>query len=113
MPIIDVDYIYEDLVKEAGDDLKSVNHLKVDIGGKQIVLKYANQDLVKRLMATSHDTNKDKFQVINGNSDVIVDQYEGGFKLWEGLYDLIKYISTQNQLGQLADKKPINILEVL
>lgn len=49
--------------------------------------------------------------LLNGNTDLIPNQYEGGFKLWEGLLDLIDYINQNSILDSVANGK--NELDIL
>ena len=51
--------------------------------------------------------------LLNGNTDLIPNQYEGGFKLWEGLLDLIDYINQNSILDSVANgKNELDILDV-
>src|SRR5579875_1737980 len=115
MPAFKVDYNLFDTFKHLFNDKQLVNELKVEshVPLKE-PLRYANQELVKQLIHSSdNDSNKvqTKHQLIDGNTDLIVNQYEGGFKLWEGMYDLINYFGRSDVLDQFGDS-PITILEV-
>ena len=117
MPVIEVDYEFGDTFKEALNDRQMVNKLKVKINESKsdefkVVpsLMYANNELVKRLMMASD--NQHKQQLIDGNSDLIANLYEGGFKLWEGLNDLVEYLGQSKELDYLTNSNNVNILEV-
>ena len=86
--------------------------IKGESGANQLV--YGSQKLVKQLINGSNDDKSDQnIDLIEGNTDLIANQYEGGFKLWEGLYDIIEYFNEFKILNNYSNHKNLNILEVI
>ena len=113
MPFV-TEYSFSEIYKKLSDkkdiELESKNGFKFCV---------CNQTLMRYLAMTlchcdEQDDELDK--ILNGNTDLIPNQYEGGFKIWEGLFDLIEYlksntlINENNRLFQEQDE--INILDV-
>lgn len=65
-----------------------------------------------------NDEIKSLSSIINNSNDVIPQEYEGGFKIWEGSGDLINYlnqtklISSEKSILLGPDGKTVNILDV-
>ena len=88
------------------------NELKIK---NDLSLKYATKQLIRQLMNDCNeksDQNIKTIEVIEGNSDLIVNEYEGGFKVWEGLEDIIDYFIQYNVLNHFSNHQNLNVLEV-
>lgn len=59
-------------------------------------LKYASHDFVLRLLKENNESESSCSPDLN--TDLVPNQYEGGFKLWESTADLITYLSKNQQL---------------
>lgn len=122
MPVFKIDFnLIEKSLKQLSIELKQnnetlvsnelINELKLTNDLSLNTIKYANKTLVKRLMTLSNQTING-LHLIEGNSDLIPDQYEGGFKLWEGLHDIINYLIEFNIINNYISDEKLNILEV-
>ncbi|CAG2119378.1 unnamed protein product, partial [Medioppia subpectinata] len=49
---------------------------------------------------------------IDGDTDLIANQYEGGFKIWEGLQDIIDYFIECKIFDNLSNNENLNVLEL-
>lgn len=71
-------------------------------------------ELAKRL-DQQHDENsgdeqdendcKDLNRMLINNTDIIPNQYEGGFRVWEGLYDLIHFFAVEKFFEHFSKSK--------
>jgi len=50
--------------------------------------------------------------VIDGNTDLITNEYEGGYKIWEGLHDLIDYFIDFKVVDNFANHQGLHVLEL-
>jgi hypothetical protein len=117
MPVLKMDFnSIQNNLKQLLKNNELINELKITNDLSLKTIKYANNVLVKQLINISNklDSNevKDSLDVIEGNSDLIPNQYEGGFKLWQSLEDLINYLSQFNIIDNYLSHKNVNILEV-
>ena len=118
MPSLTIDYnsllkLYNTSIDEL-NKTNEINELKVKSDSSIERLFYANQEFVKQLISSSNNDKKDEnIDLIEGNTDLIANQYEGGFKLWEGLYDIIDYLSQFKVLENYPKFENLNVLEVI
>jgi hypothetical protein len=112
MPVLKIDFnSIQNNLKQLLKNNELINELKITNDLSLKTIKYANNVLVKQLINISNEVNH-SLDVIEGNSDLIPNQYEGGFKLWESLEDLINYLSQFNIIDNYLSHKNVNILEV-
>ena len=70
---------------------------------------FSSTSLMELLQVDDENVRQNLSTLLNGTTDLIPNQYEGGFKVWEGLYDLIDYIANNNQvLNKLVSDLSVN-----
>lgn len=98
MSIITKEHLYQlslnvfNLVKNDTDCLMPMEKTKFNFNykviGRDFSLKLAEQLIDK----TELDEQMKLNQMLTSNIDLVPNQYEGGFKIWECSFDLIKYL---------------------
>lgn len=58
------------------------------------------RDLFDIQLDCINSSDHELHQLIKQNSDIIPSQYEGGLKVWECTFDLVKYLSTLDFTGK-------------
>lgn len=112
MPIFKFDSDLIENNKHLFNENDLINEMQIKNDSSVKSLKFANKDLIKQFITNSNN-NLDSIEVLNGKSDLISNQYEGGFKVWEGLKDLINYFIEFNVLKQYSCHQTLNVLEVI
>ncbi|CAG2162737.1 unnamed protein product [Oppiella nova] len=116
MPDLKVDYkCIENNLKAFLSDRSLTSDLQIlnDLSVKPI--KYANPELIKLFIRNHNDDKelKSPVDLIDGNTDLITNEYEGGYKIWEGLHDLIDYFIDFKVVDNFANHQGLHVLETV
>lgn len=107
MTFLNIDFDLISNYFEENKDSVDLKILKLKLIDNYLI-KYSSESLMKQLILKN---NSKCFDYFESSSDLVPNQYEGGFKVWEGTMDLIQYLDENKILEQFKDTK-IKILEV-
>lgn len=111
-----IEEIYTKVIEKEKLTKQSKFGFEYIVCSKDVMVKVANEIPRRTKKDNTEDDCKELSVILNGNTDLIPNQYEGGFKVWEGLFDLIDYFQCHQLLSSaqplFKEDRVINILDV-
>ena len=80
----------------------------------QFCAEFVDSSTSSSTSTNANEDNGEKIEnLLKGDSDLIPNEYEGGFKIWEGLVDIVRYLKgNPNFLEDFSKRESLNILDV-